>query len=178
MARDTTINNMLGGRSTGHFGTGTYFVSKPDPDSGRGDSRPVYKIDFSKYNLYKPENASMGDLLHKELRRINELMGSNHTASERNVITGEWKNKPADYKGISERLESNFGIKVTPDKIKSIINDVDKEIEGNPYAAKGKTPSTRVMEKAGYEGIDVRHISELDTHSYGSVIYDLNKAQG
>ena len=33
--------------------------------------------------------------------------------------------------------------------------------------------STHFMKQLGFEGVDVRHIKELDNTEYGSVIYDL-----
>ena len=60
------------GRGTGHFGTGTYFVSKPDLLSGDYRKRPVQKIDFSKYkNLYKPKNDDDAWHLHDALSELN-----------------------------------------------------------------------------------------------------------
>ena len=47
IASDTTFKRMDAGRSTGHFGTGTYFCGSPDKITGRED-RPLLKIDLSK----------------------------------------------------------------------------------------------------------------------------------
>jgi len=42
------------------------------------------------------------------------------------------------------------------------------------YHANYDSVGTKIMKALGYEGIDVRHIPELDNSTYGSVIYDLN----
>ena len=60
-----------GGRNTGHFGTGTYFVGNPEKiknynDRG-GESAPQHKVDFSKYHLYKPSNNDIAYDLHDTL---------------------------------------------------------------------------------------------------------------
>lgn len=71
--RDTFRANMDGSnRSTGHLGTGTYFLSKPnnDPNFSRAD-REVKTVDFSKYNLYKPKDLNDIDSLYDFLKSIN-----------------------------------------------------------------------------------------------------------
>ena len=66
-----------GGRGTGHFGTGTYFVGDPekiknynDYQYGKGKA-PHHIVDFSSYNLYKPSNNYMGYKLHDTLKVLN-----------------------------------------------------------------------------------------------------------
>lgn len=66
-----------GGRGTGHFGTGTYFVGDPekiknynDYQYGKGKA-PHHIVDFSSYNLYKPSNNYMGYMLHDTLKVLN-----------------------------------------------------------------------------------------------------------
>ena len=66
-----------GGRGTGHFGTGTYFVSSDakikgynDYQYGKGEA-PHHIVDFSSYNLYKPSNNTYGYKLHDTLKQLN-----------------------------------------------------------------------------------------------------------
>lgn len=70
--RDTFYGEIDGSRGTGHFGTGTYFVS---PEGLVGDTykqRPAFKIDFSEYdNLYKPDDKNDAFNLHDYLKDIN-----------------------------------------------------------------------------------------------------------
>lgn len=66
-----------GGRGTGHFGTGTYFVGNPEKIKGYNDYQygkgeaPHHIVDFSSYNLYKPSNSDNGYKLHDALSYIN-----------------------------------------------------------------------------------------------------------
>ena len=66
-----------GGRGTGHFGTGTYFVGNPDKIKGYNDYQygkgeaPHHIVDFSSYNLYKPSNNFYGYKLHDTLKELN-----------------------------------------------------------------------------------------------------------
>lgn len=66
-------NMVSSNRSTGHFGTGTYFVGDEVKinDSTYGN-RPHEKVDFSKYHLYRPVIESDGFDLHSALKYIND----------------------------------------------------------------------------------------------------------
>lgn len=70
-------------RSTGHFGTGTYFVGD-EAQISRKDTygnRPHEKVDFSNYNLYKPLLESYGFELHDQLKYINNNISQYPIAS-------------------------------------------------------------------------------------------------
>ena len=66
-----------GGRGTGHFGTGTYFVSNEDKIKNYNDYQygkgkaPHHIVDFSKYHLYTPSNNDKGYDLHDTLKLLN-----------------------------------------------------------------------------------------------------------
>ena len=65
---------IMGGRGTGHFGTGFYFVSKDkygDMHYDYNKNRPIYELDTSKYNLFKPRNNDEAYKLHDALKDIN-----------------------------------------------------------------------------------------------------------
>ena len=66
---------------------------------------------------------------------------------------------------------------LTPAEVDAIVSEIRDEIAAGNYnweTAKGQdSASTRFMKRLGYEGIDVRHLSQLDNTTYGSVIYDL-----
>lgn len=70
--RDTRRGEM-GGRSTGHFGTGTYFFGNKQKNAYGG--RPEHAVDFSKYNMARPKNAEDADALHRYLKKINDTYG-------------------------------------------------------------------------------------------------------
>ena len=78
-AKKTDTRKMMGGRGTGHFGTGFYFVGQ-NGKYGIKDgklqydyepSRPIYEIDLDKYNLYRPTDNDSAYKLHDALRNIN-----------------------------------------------------------------------------------------------------------
>lgn len=63
-----------GGRSTGHFGTGTYFVGNKAAIEGynkrNGKPAPVETVEFDNYNLYKVYDDEQGYKLHDKLHTI------------------------------------------------------------------------------------------------------------
>lgn len=71
-----------GSRSTGHFGTGTYFVGDPKRIEGYnsrdGIEAPVEVVDFSKYNLFKPATSRQALELHDVLHDINGELSRMH----------------------------------------------------------------------------------------------------
>lgn len=80
-------NMVSANRGTGHFGTGTYFVGDEAQLTGNYAERPHEKVDFSKYNLFRPYYEDEGFKLHDALKRINNMMHlypiSNMTFDER-----------------------------------------------------------------------------------------------
>lgn len=63
-----------GGRSTGHFGTGTYFVGNKAAIEGynkrNGKPAPIESVEFDNYNLFKVHSDEKGYALHKSLHAI------------------------------------------------------------------------------------------------------------
>ena len=170
-ARDTYFWDIDSGyRSTGHFGTGTYFYGyESDLENqtlshfSRKD-RPRHVVDFSQYNLYKPLMESDAFRLHDGLKALNYKKYDDFDFKEmqRDLIR----------RGISE------------DKIKKALSKVDEmrkkyeETEALNFKLKQDSLSTIFMKELGYNGIDVRGIKNLDNSGYGSVIYDLNNKKG
>ena len=170
-ARDTNffaINSSK--RSTGHFGNGTYFLSKEVADKSEYDKlftrkdRPRQEIDFNEYDLYKPKTENEALRLHEGLKAINY---------------GDYENY--DYKFMKDDLKRNG---ISEEKIDKAINKVEvrkKELNSNndfEYQIKQDSLSTTFMKELGYNGIDVRGFEQLDNTGYGSVIYDLSKKRG
>lgn len=63
-------------RDTGHYGTGTYFAGSEDILARGGyGNRPLNEIDFTNYNLYRPQDSDQGFRVHDRLKQINR--GSN-----------------------------------------------------------------------------------------------------
>ena len=72
---DTYYGHMYDSRrSTGHFGTGTYFVGENYQPSEYSSyaNRPVNKVEFDDYNnLFKPTSSDEGFDLHDSLKEVN-----------------------------------------------------------------------------------------------------------
>jgi len=79
-----TLSNFRGGRGTGHFGTGFYFFGSEKqaknyakPISARygmetdEPDRPISKVDFNKYVLFKIRSFEFGLKFHDILKEIN-----------------------------------------------------------------------------------------------------------
>lgn len=63
---------IIGGRSTGHFGTGFYSVGKYAPEkAGDYAKRGHWELDLDKYNLFKPKTNYIGHRLHDALKVLN-----------------------------------------------------------------------------------------------------------
>lgn len=170
VASDTTLGRMGGGRSTGHFGTGTYFVSGPDAlpgDSGTPGSmvdRGAKGIDLTGLNLYRPGSEQAGRSAHAALHEINKMV-SGMKSQGREIIAAmlpkNGKSMDEVMKIVDEEVEAARG---------KWAGAYGKSPKQNPDAALD-TAATRVMKRLGWDGIDVRHIPALDNVDYGSVVY-------
>lgn len=75
---------IMGGRGTGHFGTGFYFVGAEGPYGIGGSKyrdynpkRPIYEIDLDSYNLFKPKDNDTAYRIHDNLKTINNKYNDN-----------------------------------------------------------------------------------------------------
>lgn len=157
IARDTTLHRMDAGRSTGHFGTGTYFFGKPENMTGR-EGRPVREIDLTGKNLAKPSDPRV---LHDGLRAFNRAV---------------LKQEPFDLQAPGDLRKAAFNVRLELGLKKHSDVAMEQALrEVYDLFAQGKndklrTPSTYLMQKLGYDGIDVRGTA-LDNADYGSVLY-------
>lgn len=155
--RDTNYFAMSGTRrSTGHFGTGTYFVgSKTSNVGSMKGTRTVHEISFDGYNLFKPKNGEEASKLHDLLKDINN--------GELNALDLEDMSKvfKKPYEDLYNAYKKTTKVADDYSKLNS-LDTLDKD-----------SLSTVFMKELGYEGIDVRGIEKFDNSSYGSVIYDL-----
>jgi hypothetical protein len=174
---DTTLGRMSSGRSTGHFGTGVYFVGSPEVlGTSLKAERPVEKIDFSKYNLAKPETRKDAFKLHDGLKDINDAVTKlAQGKTEWEGYFGAKENINSLYDKAASRLSESLGLgqygkikSLIEEEVKKTAPNVEKVIHTNEYVP---TAATEVMKKLGYEGVDVRGIPDLDNTAYGSVIY-------
>jgi hypothetical protein len=165
VARDTTLSRMTVGRSTGHFGTGTYFLGDKSAGPGR-EGRPIKNIDLTGLNLYKPQSSKIAFNLHDNLRAINEEIKSGQNisfeqpSSNGSRIVGRLGIELKSPGDSFEKSESN---------VKNALLKVDSIFKNNQNDGV-RTPSTYLMQELGYDGIDVRG-TNADNTDYGSVIF-------
>jgi len=161
--RDTTAGRMSGGRGTGHAGTGVYYTSKGKSSTGRSD-RPVHRFDASKYKLYKPSDNESAANTFSSLKYINGMVDN--------------PSLPASNASFIIWLEMGMQSKFSQADVEGIIAKSAKETREDllKYEARHTSQyidsaSTRVVKALGYEGIDVRGLSQFDNTDHGSVIY-------
>jgi hypothetical protein len=159
IASDTTQKRMDSGRSTGHFGTGTYFVGNPELATGRGD-RPLLKFDLSGLTLAKPRGHDAIEL-HNTLRLFNIQIMNN------NPLT--WGEPRLKAEQILFRLCLILFGTGKREVVKNAMLGVEKLFRDKKDDG-FKTPSTYLMQSLGFQGIDVRG-TPADNTMYGSVIY-------
>jgi len=72
LGKSESLAMQTGGRDTGHYGTGTYFVGdEAEISYDSYGKRPHEKVDFNKYNLFKPKTSENARLLHGFLKGVN-----------------------------------------------------------------------------------------------------------
>ena len=159
---DTTRKHMSGSRGTGHFGTGTYFLSKPSKGYGRAD-RPVHNIDLSKFKMYKPDDPRK---LHDAMRTINRLAGSDAPLVGDTFMNVTMR---TDVDTAAFTIWINYPSRQSQDEIAAVIRD---EVQKARYHVEEdtRTVATKVMQRLGYDGIDVLG-SDLDNTDYGTVVF-------
>lgn len=143
-------------RSSGHFGTGVYFVGTDNANMGNKTNRPTHSINFNDYYLFKPKNADEANQLYNLLKDINnnELNALDLESAEKLFHTS-YENLYYAYK-----------------ETQKMRNKYDK-LEYTDLLTKDSL-STIFVKELGYNGIDVRGIKAFDNGFYGSVIYDLD----
>lgn len=118
---------MSGDRSTGHFGTGTYFTSNEDALINSGyKNRPRQKASFDGYNLYKPKNEAQGVRVHDDLYELNYGIGdyiSNMKAAE----------NPERYSDLIYRL-TDENIPYTKENLAALEKEAQAAMGGRDFA--------------------------------------------
>jgi len=158
-ASDTTLSRM-GGRSTGHFGTGVYFLGSETPGEPRAN-RPLTKIDLTDLNLAKPAKSDVFTL-HDALKMFNNavMKGENLDFNEPR-FTGS--------KTLSSLRISLGFVKHSEAEIVAAMKNVEALFKTGQNDGL-RTPATYLMQELGYDGIDVRG-TRADNTDYGSVIF-------
>lgn len=164
---DTVLGRMDGGRSTGHFGTGVYFVGNPISREGR----PTKIADLSQYNLFKPSFPSSAHNVHNALKFVNRSVGLDLSDEDQKDEYNKNIDLAAMY--LDLELRTPFSRPEIKKVIESSIASAKKErtpeiIHTDEYI---DSASTRVMKKLGFDGVDVRGLKGLDNTEYGTVVY-------
>ena len=164
---DTVLGRMAGGRSTGHFGTGVYFVGNPISREGR----PTKIADLSQYNLFKPSFPSSAHNVHDALKFVNRSVGLDLNDEDQKDEYNKNIDLAAMYLDLS--LHTSFTRPEIKKIIESSIASATKEltpeiIHTDEYI---DSASTRVMKKLGFDGVDVRGLKGFDNTEYGTVVY-------
>lgn len=176
-ASDTTLGRINGGRSTGHFGTGVYFLSNPEKTSDfTREDRPVQIVNLLGYNLLRPSIEFEAETLHDGLKKINAL--ASKTINEQPISL----NTPEAQREIRSAAYSIYlasDRKNSEEEIKRAIIEAIQEAQRllPKYRFEREyidSASTRAIKKLGYEGIDVRHLPRYDNTTFGTVVYAKN----
>ena len=146
--RDTYYSEVSKSRGTGHFGTGTYFVTE-DYEPGNYSSyanRPISRANLSDYNLYKPTTDQEGYDLHDGLKalnskelfnkpQINELQEKYNsykkelTDESLNELVKTLEKQGYDVENIKKDLEDGWSTRAETnlvDMTEDIIDDYDR----------------------------------------------------
>ena len=173
----------MGGRETGHFGSGTYFstycgefdnrsseVSKlnanynPNPNFIEIADH-VYRVDFDLYkNLYRVRSKKQGDILYTMMRNLNNMYNKIAWLGYFNPKSANYDN--AENYQIIKRNAEALGLRC-PSYFE--LTRMAQRHEGI------QSFSTVFMEWNGYNGVNVSGVDYYDNTKHGSVIYDLSK---
>lgn len=168
----------MGGRETGHFGSGTYFAtykgsSEVDKLNDTKNANPnfiqiadhLYRVDLDLYkNLYRVRSKRQGDVLYTMLANLNHMFN-------KIAYMGHFSQMSANYNnaGLYQEIKANadaLGLKC-PSYYE--LTRMAQRHDGN------QSFSTLFMEYNGYNGVNVSGVDYYDNTKHGSVIYDLSK---
>lgn len=160
--------NMLG-RSTGHFGSGTYFSTYKEKNletKYQNNTTPtfiqiddgIYRVDINIYeNLYRVNSNLEGKILYTLLSYVNKMY---------NLLSYNQTDNLNLYYQIIRKNSNTLGLNVPP--YREFINMMKNHNGIQSF-------STVFMEYNGYNGVNVSDIPLFDNTTHGSVIYDISK---
>lgn len=138
LGKSEQLGRQSGGRGTGHFGTGTYFVgNKEKIDLGGYRERPQHTVDLDGYKLFTPKTEGDALRAHDALKFVNdywsildradEIVNAKNDVAE---LSAAYQNAdPADaasldaIDGILSRPIFNY---LVPERMLSELSDMDK----------------------------------------------------
>ena len=171
---DTSLGRM-GGRSTGHFGTGVYFVGQSQKTAGSTrEGRPESKLDLAGLKLFRPATQDAGFELHSTLKEINNLVSKldERSRATPDASAGSASDIEARLQNALQRLTTITGKTLNSATASRLLREAASEYGAvYPRSDFAESASTRIMRALGFDGIDVRGYPELDNFQYGSVIY-------
>ena len=169
----------MGGRETGHFGSGTYFSTYRDikdiDDYGvlSRNQNPnfieikdhVYRVDFDLYkNLYRVRSKKQGDILYTMMKNLNNMYN-------KIAYQGYYSPKMANY----DNAENYQIIKRNAEALGLRCPSYFELTRMAQRHESMQSFSTLFMEWNGYNGVNVSGVDYYDNTKHGSVIYDLSK---
>jgi hypothetical protein len=177
----------MSGRSTGHFGSGTYISTYKNEDKELYNKyidvpyyrqnitkvkKGLYVIDLDKYNLYKPSGKRVADFLFSTLRLINQFFYTFDDLNSKGIVLNDFKKRRLQI--IINNLKK-LNLKLPP--LKDCLDIINKlqQILHRAQESKPPTLATLIMEYNGFNGVNVNNIDGWDNPTHGSVIYDLKK---
>jgi hypothetical protein len=156
---------------TGQMGTGHYFYSNLDDarkhvesfSKNKINDDSIFAVDFSKYKLLKPSNPNefYNNLVLPLNNDLLKLLTVEDFSDEEIVET---LRDAADF-------YRSYGVNISDDEFIQIAKEFVIDLK-TKNSKNNDMFNTRVLKKAGYEGVDVRNTS-LDNFAVGSIIFDI-----
>lgn len=161
VGRDTVLHRMDASRSTGHFGTGVYFLSEEAAADAR-EGRPRVVIDLSGLRMFRPGGVPSDAAInfHDTLREFNRLVFRREARDYDSALSNAYR--------THNSLSLAIGMRRGPE-VRQAMEQVATMFEQGRNDG-FRTPSTYLMQALGYDGIDVRGTS-ADNGVYGSVVF-------
>lgn len=153
-----------GGRDTGYYGTGHYFVdhaTKHELDNTDYSKKPYTSVDISYYdNLFKATTDEIADRLHAFLKDLTNFTFG-HESNDINELYADF----VKVFGNSVMSIAEFDAK---------MQELTAYMKSSSLGDRHDSVSTQFMKSLGYGGVDTRGTHRADTR-YGTVIYDLKE---
>jgi predicted ABC-type ATPase len=142
------------------MGTGHYFTSKSGPGSAD------HGVDLAGAKLHRPQNAASSRALAHALGILNGIADEGGWAAHRpDPQTGEMR--------VWTLNDALNGLPIKDQSLSYML--AEQAIARHRDDPKGEVAATHMMRGLGFDGVDNRHIAELDHPAHGSVVYEAPK---